>query len=93
MTLDFLCNGQYLNLIFDVTSYDFHDHVTSANVVITIYKGRLSLFGPWPALCLLRDVQASEAFQIFPCLCFYTNARTTWYLLTDEINLYTAWST
>jgi hypothetical protein len=29
MTLDFLCNGRYLYLNFDVTSCDFHHYVTS----------------------------------------------------------------
>jgi hypothetical protein len=36
MTLDFLFNGQYLHLNFDVTSCDFHHHVTSVKAVITI---------------------------------------------------------
>jgi hypothetical protein len=36
MTLDFLCNGRYLNLNFDVTSCDFHHHVTSVKALITI---------------------------------------------------------
>jgi hypothetical protein len=36
MTLDFLCNGRYLHLNFDVTSFDFHHHVTSMKAVIAI---------------------------------------------------------
>jgi hypothetical protein len=36
MTLDCLCNGRYLHLNFDVTSCDFHHHVTSLKAVITV---------------------------------------------------------
>jgi hypothetical protein len=36
MTLDFLCNGRYLHLNFDVTLCDFYHHVTSVKAVITI---------------------------------------------------------
>jgi hypothetical protein len=68
MTLECVCNGRYLHLNFDVTSCDFHHHVTSVKAVITILPREVitvrSLISDMKTVCFIpREVTIHSRYE------------------------------